>query len=409
MLGDFDSIEHTITKHTLLLVDDQIDREPTFNLYNRILKGINESPKTHNSLMGVIMNGLGFISESIGLVKEAINFYLLGLLCSKGRNSHLCYNNLGACFSDLLDYKVAKVYNQKVLDSDSYGSAEEKRTDRIYNLSMTNLAISNANLGNIEEAKKQLEQVYQSNYTIVVNLHRYTLWLLEVATNQNNIEKAVNFIKELEKDKSKFPYTFYLRKYLIDEVKGIPIKTRYAILLGSFDLLHVISNISDKKRTILGLIELSKKLGKKTEEVKFKDALYELSLLEVNYNTTITRIIIEQYLLFFNDLTQSYKKTKHQTEELAKLTFLLSHNLKTPIRSISGFTELIRKKLQSSVDTETEEYFNLVNNDCNELYSLLTNINQIIDIDKKTSSSSTSGLQQLINELEANLNGNNSN
>lgn len=405
-LNDFHAIEKAIYQHTLILVDQQTNKEPTFILYQRILKAIEKSSKTHNPLKVLILNGLGVISDGIGLTKEAINFYLLGLLCSEGNQEYLSYNNIGACFADLPDYTVARVYSQKAMDSNAYGPKKKKRTDRIYNLSMTNLAIANINLGNIKEAEKRLNEVHISSSTIVANLHNYAVWLLKVASYQNNIEGAIAYIKELEKDTSKLPYIYYLKKYLIDEVKGIPIVKQYPILLECFELHDLLANLSDKKRTILSLITLSKKLGKKTDEVKFKEALFELSMLEVTSNTTITRILVEQYLLFFNDLSQSNQKTKRQNEELTKLTFLLSHNLKTPVRNISGFTDLTRKKLLNQVDEETEDYFNHVIKNCNDLYSLLNNINQMVHYRNKAASSSNSGLQHLINELEEKLSGN---
>lgn len=410
-LTDFEQIETIVTKYSYLLVEDQSNTERGFKLYSKILNAIKDSANQYPTLRNLLINGVGVMCDNFGLAKEALSLYLLGLLGSDGKREYLFYNNIGVSLADLEDYDYAKLFYQKALNSKSYPTPETKKTNRIYNLALTNLAIANAKLGDIHLAKNLLKDVDTSSSKIVFNYYKYSTWLINVASFGMDYKAAVLYIQQLEKNQTDlvFFHSYYLRKFLLDSLINIPLNDQYIILMECFELHNKVPDLSDKKETILELIGLSKKLGKKNDEVNLKNELFKISSSEINHNSNANRIIIEQYLLFFNNLSQSNQKIKHQNEELSKLTFLLSHNLKTPIRNISGFTRLTRKKLPNNINTETEDYFNQITRDCNELYRLLDSINEIVHLNNKTESSSNSDLPQLISNLEEHLNGSDSN
>lgn len=224
-------------------------------------------------------------------------------------------------------------------------------------------------------------------------------------SNYTKVEDAYSYIKEIEQDDSgnRLQYSYFLRKFLFEKYENISKETKYTILSESFDIHDKVSNIDDKKDTILRLIQLAKELGKREDESVFQEALYQLSLSETNHNSNATRILVEQFLRFFNNLSQTNKKNKHQKKELTKLTFLLSHNLKTPVRNISGFTDLIRKNIQPNEDHDVEQYFNFINKGCSELYQLLDNINQIAHFNNKTEKEVEVDLNILLKTIESNL------
>lgn len=405
-IGDFEGIEFIIGINAYILVEKQGDKDLTFKLYERILKSIEVSTEPNHSLKAKVITGLGVICDNMGLAKEALSVYLLGLLSSEGKQDFLFYNNIGVCFADLLDYNHAKLFYKKAINSNSYGISEtQKKANRIYNLAITNLSITYTKLGDIQQAKEQLKMVDASSSKIVDDYYIYANWLVEVESFGKNYKEAIQYIEEIENEHSDniFTYTYYLRQHLLQKELEIPIQEQFSILKSCFDKHEKVNNLSDKKETILDLIKVSKILGRKKEEEKFKNALFEISLLEVNKNTNANRIIIEEYLLFFNKLSQSNKKIKHQNEELAKLSFLLSHNLKTPIRNISGFMELVRKKLKVSKHEKMNGHIDQVIDSCAELYDLLDNINQFVQFDEKTEPLTKLNLNSIIQEIETDL------
>lgn len=406
-LGKLNEIEELLKHNSATFIKNLKEAEKTITLIERILEEVNKNngQGNHHSLRESLINGLGVLCGSIGLRKEALNFYILALICSEGKKGSTYCNNIGAALADFGDFYLAKKFYQEALElNDFVRDISTDKDKRLHNIIIINKAIANVNLGNTEAAKENLTHIYDIQGGFVDDIYNFACWHIEMS-KFSTVEEAHSYIKEIEQDKSgtRLHYCYFLRKFLFEKYENIPTETRYSILSESFSVHDKVSNIDDKKDTILQLIQLAKELGKKEDEYVFQEALYQLSLSETNHNSNATRILVEQYLLFFNNLSRTNKKTKHQKKELTKLTFLLSHNLKTPIRNISGFTDLIRKNIEPNQDQDIEEYFNFINKGCSELYLLLDNINQIANFNDKTENEVEVDLNVLLKSIEFDL------
>lgn len=404
-LGRLDEIEILLRTDCLTLINNLEEVDQTFSLFENILTCIHNHPGNYSTLRETLINSLGVLCGRIGLRKEALNFYILALICSETKRASTYCNNIGAALADFGDFYLAKKFYREALELNDFVNDVSTDADkRLHNIVIINQAIANLNLGKRETAKANLSLIYHLEEGLISDIYRFANWHIEIS-DFNSLEEAYSYIKRLEEDKSgsRLVYTYFLRKYLFEKYKNIPIEMQYSILFGSFGIHDLVTNIDDKKDTILQLIRLSKELDRKEDQAIFHEALYQITLSETNHNNNATRILVEQYLQFFNNLSNTNKKTKHQKEELTKLTFLLSHHLKTPVRNINGFTDLIRKKIEPEKDNDIEEYFGFVNKGCSELYQLLDNINQIAHFNSKTEKELEVDLNFLIKQIEQDL------
>lgn len=403
--GKLEEIYDLLKTNTAVLINSSEEAERTISLIEKVLEAINNSQGDFHALRENLINGLGVLCGSIGLRKEALNFYILALIGSESKKGSTYCNNIGAALADFGDFYLAKKFYQEALElNDFIRDLSTDKDKRLHNIIIINQAIANINLGNTEAAKENLRHVYDVQEGLVDDIYNFACWHIEMS-NYDNVEDAYSYIKEIELDKSgtRLHYSYFLRKFLFEKYENIPIETKYSILSESFAVHDKVSNIYDKKDTILQLIHLAKELGKREDEYVFQEALYQLSLSETNHNSNATRILVEQFLLFFNNLSRTNKKTKHQKKELTKLTFLLSHNLKTPVRNIRGFTDLIRKSIKPNENQDIEEYFNFINKGCSELYQLLDNINQIAHFNNKAEKEIEVDLNVLLKSIEFDL------
>jgi len=78
--------------------------------------------------------------------------------------------------------------------------------------------------------------------------------------------------------------------------------------------------------------------------------------------------------------TQSLKlmneKLSANNKELKKFSHIASHDIKEPIRNIGSFVKLIKRKLPSDQSLSLDPYFKIINNSCNQIYTLIEDIMQ---------------------------------
>lgn len=81
-----------------------------------------------------------------------------------------------------------------------------------------------------------------------------------------------------------------------------------------------------------------------------------------------------------HDQTESVKnmneKLIQNNNELKKFSHIASHDIKEPIRNIGSFVKLIRRKIPAEQQLGVQPYFEIINNSCNQIYTLIEDIMQ---------------------------------
>lgn len=71
------------------------------------------------------------------------------------------------------------------------------------------------------------------------------------------------------------------------------------------------------------------------------------------------------------ELLKTVSELEESNHELERFAYATSHDLKTPLRSISGFARLIQRRYSSQIDKEADEYISLILKGCQNMDALI--------------------------------------
>lgn len=100
------------------------------------------------------------------------------------------------------------------------------------------------------------------------------------------------------------------------------------------------------------------------------------------------------------NLITANKKITKAYEQQERFTHMLSHDLKGPLRNISGFIQLINKNIDPS--SKNKEYIGIAYTNLREMHELIDDVIEYTTIDNKTLKEKVS-IDYLINRIESDL------
>lgn len=107
-----------------------------------------------------------------------------------------------------------------------------------------------------------------------------------------------------------------------------------------------------------------------------------------------------------NKLVEKNSKLEEYLEKnnkLERFAYILSHDFKEPMRSISGFSELLQKKHAEKFDEESMQYINFINKGINNMNKMLDGIIQYSQLDEEQFSYEEIDLAQIIDNVKLRL------
>lgn len=82
-------------------------------------------------------------------------------------------------------------------------------------------------------------------------------------------------------------------------------------------------------------------------------------------------------------LLQYTKELERKNEELEQFTFITSHHLQEPLRSISSFAQILEKRYKNSLDAEGEEYLTFMVDSVKRMHDLLRDLSKYANLSTK--------------------------
>ncbi len=79
------------------------------------------------------------------------------------------------------------------------------------------------------------------------------------------------------------------------------------------------------------------------------------------------------------DLIRRAEELTHINKELESFSYSVSHDLRAPLRSINGFSNIILNKYQDKLDETGQEYLQIIHSECNHMGNL---INGLLDLSR---------------------------
>ena len=143
------------------------------------------------------------------------------------------------------------------------------------------------------------------------------------------------------------------------------------------------SDLKEKENTVLKLQQIEQELQIQQNNTLNKSLFFILILLSIvgflAYRRYVDKIsahkILEEKV---NERTEELrlmnKNLETSNKELERFAYIASHDLREPLRNISGFAELLKKGLKPEKDSNIEEYLSYITNNTNQLNTLIQDI-----------------------------------
>lgn len=99
-------------------------------------------------------------------------------------------------------------------------------------------------------------------------------------------------------------------------------------------------------------------------------------------------------------LLEKTKELQRSNEFLESYTYIASHDLKTPIRSISSFAKLLQKKLKTNEDPDVKDYLNFISTGTKQLHNIVDGIIENAMSNRSNLSYEMTDCTRLLQEIE---------
>jgi len=232
--------------------------------------------------------------------------------------------------------------------------------------------------GDKSSAINKMESIVKSMGSIGDKLE-FTKYISEYHEESGNHIKALEFFKSYH--------------HKSDSLKTV----RKLAATSQFEVLYE----TEKKEKANQLLK-NKQLATSAELAKRKNQFFWLAILTLpillmlfwyywqgnirkRYNLKLSKEVEEK--------TKSLKKLNvelnESNSELERFTYIAAHDLKTPLRNITSFNALLKKKLADRINTEEKEYFAFIENGSKWMKDLIDDLliysnqeNNIISLDR---------------------------
>jgi len=372
------------------------------------------------------LNNLGVIYSKYNKDDIALQYYQeslkLKLELQNKTNLSAMYINIGAIYSKKGDLDKATEYYFKALEI-------EQKISNEYNLSkiLNTIGLAYFNKGDLEKAKqyslRSLTLADKNNSLQLQAINR--LLLSEIYTKTKDFEKALinyklysEFIDSINKKQNikkitelELEYKFKEQNKIVEldqENKRAKLSKEIHIqkkTKNTFIILFVVATLAII--LFIRLLIIRKKTNKLLQiknyeireqsqelEIKSKELTQQKALLEETVKERTSELLIEK------------EKVEESNNLKSAILNNISHEFRTPMNGIIGFTSLLIKSDNS--EEEKESYAKIIVNSCNQLLNIVTDTVDISKINSKqcklliTKANIKDIITSVINDLKSN-------
>jgi signal transduction histidine kinase len=362
--------------------------------------------------LGNLYYSLSDVSLSIGYYEKALNFFNS---TNNVEGKITCLNAIGKSYGQIKDYKKSLQY---CTDAQYLVQAiNDKNLMAEINL---NIGKAQLNLNNTNEAKSNFEAALKygeeiNNYWIICSasndLSRIYVKSKDYVMAEDYLRQAYN-ASNVNGDKVllKSVYSNYYKLY---EQKG-DLSQSYNYLKKLTDLNESLSSEERTRNLSNGQLKYEAE-RKETEIRKLKDneernniiiqrqryqtyalIAFALAMIGIAFGffkafqkKKITNEQLEQevhkrtnmLIESNNELSNMNNRLGQSNNELERFAYIASHDLKSPLRNIISFLNLIERKLANTDDPEIKEYFKFATDNAKQMHTLIQDVLEFSQID----------------------------
>ena len=296
------------------------------------------------------------------------------------------YNNLGDSHVKLKQFDKAKEYFEYILSQDGL-------TPDLNCVALKNLGNVHLKQGNTQKAIAAFEQVitFSKDNDLPVYLTAGYYYLAYIYNDTNQKQLALQFVKKAMENA--YPEGKYDKEMLL--VKRLHLKLLIA---------------SDKKEDIEYRFDRVEALND-----KINDSIRNTEINRLKFKLGITELIEEKSLLEQRNqqLRLAYRQIGIQKEslevqeqrlikanqELKNFAHVVSHDLKQPLRTISGFVKLLSKEIEEAVSEKGQEFMQVITKSANQMQEFIDDILSYTLSDVESGVLEPVNISELINQI----------
>ncbi|MFK7946183.1 MAG: tetratricopeptide repeat protein [Saprospiraceae bacterium] len=378
-------------KHTLGLIQFHLgDYEVALSNYLEAL-AIRETIKDEVGL-GRSYNNIGVIYIEMGELNLAKKYYTRGLIYRRNAKDSIgmaySYNNLGdVYFKQKKIDKAITHYNIALRLNESFYKPKAKAftLERLANLYETQDDFENA-LSNYEEA---LRLRYETG--IEYDIAKTTINLGQLYLRKDNIDKGLNLITKAETITQKLEAKPLLSQVYESLSQAYAKKGNYN---QAYDYQIKYNQVRDSllntniSNEMLGLqakyqfeknerelLEQNNKIANLQRFYAIVVGLLSLGLIVLLFFRYRRQIKVNDYLKTTkSEIEAKNKQLAAYTKELEQFTYIASHDLKEPLRNISGFARLLERRYHDSLDKNGQQFLHQIMGGVEQMTDLLKDL-----------------------------------
>jgi light-regulated signal transduction histidine kinase (bacteriophytochrome) len=165
------------------------------------------------------------------------------------------------------------------------------------------------------------------------------------------------------------------------------------------------TNRLEKDKIIaVNLLEASvEDLNRQNIEIKAKNALLELQTQEIEAKNKTLQLQQQQLEATTKQLRENLRSLEISYEELENFSFIASHDLKTPLRSITSFAQLLAKKYNHLLDEDALNYLHFIVQGVNKMNNTVDDLIGFFKLNNKDAKFLDTDLNDIVKNVLANL------
>ncbi len=335
--------------------------------------------------LAAINSGLGVAYCIGGNHQLGIHHLLRALSFDDCENPHIVYSNLGNVYFRVGNLeKALETWQNALLRAQEQGVQESRfELNTLYNIALANLKKEEVEKSkqialDIIKSLQDLEKQQQSFYKLKVCVHNL---LGEIYAVENNFDLALANLNEAAEMAKEQSFQSSICEVLTDKAKLYLKYDKELEAIASFqEALDCATkhDIKGQRQKILGY--LSDHYQSQNQLAKAFPYLSQLhQLLQEQFKESrdknLQKIVTEREKEI-QLLEEKNKEIAEHNTILEQFAYIISHDLREPVRGITGFTNLLEKKYGKLLDERGKEYIHFI---LSETSSINNNLARLLE------------------------------
>ena len=372
--------------------------------------------------IGRALYQLGTIAFYRENYQQALKYYQGSLSLAEERKKDKailsCYSALGPTYAGLGDTLKAHQYLNYALALSRTLKIRSKEAYALHNLGAHYLKKKE-----FDKALKTLQESYQIKVELQdkwgqIGSHIY---LGDVYMKQKRFaladaafQEGLALADEIDSDRRRAPLYKRLAKVASaqnDFRRAFSMSSEYMDLKETLLNEEMIKNASNahikyqlnQKENEIQLLKQENRFKKSKSTFYWTMSFLTVCLMGMSYRSVIRNRFQVQLQAKNAEINQQFTDLSRKNEDLQKFAFIVSHDLRAPLRTIGSFTSLLRRRYNNVIDKNGQEYMEFITGGVKRMDQLLNDLLTYSQIENKPQESDWTETKDVVNNALSNL------